>query len=147
MEIMFKCWESQLLVIIGFVLNVVVTQNENIALGKPATESNQYGSRSADKAVDGNKSTSPTDVCATTTPDSTGYSWWQVDLGETYAVNSVTFYVASDQNDGYKLKNTIVYIGTSSSDVTSQAQCHTFGDSHGIPLGGSQTFSCSSDYW
>lgn len=61
----------------------------DLAANKTATESAPYKSRAASLAVDGNNNT-----CAMTSPDGTGYSWWQVDLGSIYAIYSITVYTA-----------------------------------------------------
>jgi hypothetical protein len=69
----------------------------DIARGKTANESQQYDSRSASFAVDGNYTRDDNDRCATADPDRlSNYSWWQVDLGDIYVVTTVTLYPAAD---------------------------------------------------
>ena len=41
------------------------------------------------------------------------------------------------------MSSSSVYVGTTSTSVTSQLTCVSFGDPSGIPAGGSQTFNCS----
>jgi len=70
---------------------------ENVSRGKNATETYTYRNGTSDKAVDGNYASSDLDQCATLlwpgiTRSSYGTVEWQVDLGDLYAIASVTIY-------------------------------------------------------
>ncbi|XP_035696652.1 uncharacterized protein LOC118430053 [Branchiostoma floridae] len=61
---------------------------ENVALGKPASQSSTDGSHVAASAVDGDKGTSvPGNQCTLTNPEDG--PWWQVDLEKDWPVGSV----------------------------------------------------------
>lgn len=64
-----------------FELQVLSSDDVNIALGKTASQSSTFGSKIASFAVDGNVTT------ASSTNDTN--SWWEVDLGNTFPVKSV----------------------------------------------------------
>ncbi|XP_035673202.1 uncharacterized protein LOC118413777 [Branchiostoma floridae] len=61
---------------------------ENVARGKPASQSSTDGSNNADLAVDGEKGTSVPEGQCTLTNAETG-PWWQVDLGRDWPVSTV----------------------------------------------------------
>ncbi|XP_035696406.1 uncharacterized protein LOC118429888 isoform X1 [Branchiostoma floridae] len=61
---------------------------ENVALGKPASQSSTNGANTAGLAVDGEKGTSvPGNQCTLTNPEDG--PWWQVDLGRNYPIGRV----------------------------------------------------------
>ncbi|XP_078616716.1 uncharacterized protein LOC144884998 isoform X2 [Branchiostoma floridae x Branchiostoma japonicum] len=61
---------------------------ENVALGKPASQSSTDGSHIAASAVDGEKGTSVSDnQCTLTNPEDD--PWWQVDLEEDWPISTV----------------------------------------------------------
>ena len=63
----------------------------NVALNKPANQSSLYEFHTADKAVDGNLNVNLNDhFCSHTELVAGVKSWWQVDLGSSYKVTSVT---------------------------------------------------------
>jgi hypothetical protein len=77
----------------------------NIALNKPASLLQTFGGdvngRLAKYAVDGNNDTSNEGICAQ--GDSPGYNQWQVDLGDTYIIISVTLFIPQAQTSGREL--------------------------------------------
>ena len=64
-----------------FEVQVVSSDDVNIALDKPASQSSTFGAKFAAFAVDGNVTT------ASSTNDTN--TWWQVDLGNTFPVKLV----------------------------------------------------------
>ncbi|XP_066277441.1 uncharacterized protein [Branchiostoma lanceolatum] len=61
---------------------------ENVAIGKPASQSSTDGFSTADLAVDGEKGTSvPDNQCTLTNPEIS--PWWQVDLGRDWPISTV----------------------------------------------------------
>ncbi|XP_019627982.1 PREDICTED: uncharacterized protein LOC109472616 [Branchiostoma belcheri] len=61
---------------------------ENVALGKPVSQSSTHGSNTAELAVDGEKGTSvPANQCTLTNPEDDPS--WQVDLRRNHAIGSV----------------------------------------------------------
>lgn len=70
---------------------------ENVSRGKNTTQSATYRNRTSDKAVDGNYNNMDLDQCASllsprTTRSSTDVVTWEVDLGDLYAIVSITIY-------------------------------------------------------
>ena len=63
----------------------------NVALNKPATQSSTSDGFSADRVVDGNLNVGLLDQSCSHTDLVPGVrAWWQVDLGSSYKVTSVT---------------------------------------------------------
>ncbi|KAK3591027.1 hypothetical protein CHS0354_013091 [Potamilus streckersoni] len=80
---------------------------ENVALGKPATQSSTYVGRavygdsenfhySASLAVDGNNSTNFSSDSCSSTDAGHNLAWWNVDLNGTYPITKVKIYQRSD---------------------------------------------------
>lgn len=68
---------------------------QNLALGKPATQSSTYNGGAAARAVDGNTAGNWPDNSVTHT-DNTAASWWQVDLGAVRELGEVVLYNRTD---------------------------------------------------
>ena len=63
----------------------------NVALNKPANQSSLYEIHTADRAVDGSLNVHLNEhSCAHTDLVAGVRAWWQVDLGSSYRVTSVT---------------------------------------------------------
>ena len=63
----------------------------NVALNKPATQSSTSDGFSADRVVDGNLNVNLNEHSCSHTELVAGVrAWWQVDLGSSYKVTSVT---------------------------------------------------------
>ncbi len=86
-----------LLVMMLLVVDGVVCAAENIALNKIASQSSEYNSLSADKAVDGNTDGNHTQGSVSIT-NIGNQSWWQVDLGAIYTFNKISIWNRTDGN-------------------------------------------------
>jgi len=77
-----------------------VDLTENLALGKPTTQSGkhtQYPRYEASNAVDGNRNSNLGSGSCTKTTEGKG-SWWQVDLGAVYVIRKVVITIGKLNN-------------------------------------------------
>lgn len=73
-------------------------KESNLALGKPATQSSTYaGGAGAASAVDGNTNGNFYDGSVTNT-NADAYAWWQVDLQDTVAIDTIVVWNRTDSD-------------------------------------------------
>ena len=73
----------------------VFAGGQNVALGKPATQSSTYGDAGAGRAVDGNTDGQFSHGTVTHTQDGDD-EWWEVDLGAAYLVERIVLWNRTD---------------------------------------------------
>ncbi|XP_070554944.1 uncharacterized protein [Ptychodera flava] len=119
--------------------------SENLAVGKPASQSSLYGGSppaGAQSAVDGNTDSNwSSDSCTHTLKQQN--SWWKVDLQNTYKVDKVVITNRKDCCTG-RLVGAVVRVG-SSADIASNTQCGNTVTSNGVAKSITITFDCSDD--
>jgi hypothetical protein len=69
-------------------VSTVPGTSQNMAEGKPATQSSTYGGGAASRAVDGNTDGDYVNGSVTHTGENTN-AWWEVDLGNSYSIDSI----------------------------------------------------------
>jgi Concanavalin A-like lectin/glucanases superfamily/NedA-like, galactose-binding domain len=82
-------------------VQVFDSNGNNLAQGKPATQSSTHVSTSgvtqyASAAVDGSTDGSSGSLVSHTNKEGTGEQWWQVDLGDVYEISGITIYNRTD---------------------------------------------------
>ncbi|XP_070555887.1 uncharacterized protein [Ptychodera flava] len=116
---------------------------ENVAVGKPASQSSLYTASypaGAQNAVDGNTDSNWSSKSCTHTLQEQN-PWWKVDLQNIYKVDEVVIINRKDCCSE-RLEGAIVRVG-SSSDITSNTQCGNTVTSHEISKSITTTFDCS----
>ena len=99
--------------------------NQNLALGKAATQSSTYLNNAASRAVDGNTNGN-LDSGSTTYTNDEANAWWQVDLGASYAISTVVLWNRTDCCAN-RLSNFYVFV--SDSDLTGRSYSSILADS------------------
>jgi predicted phosphodiesterase len=84
----------------------VFANKQNIAQGKKAAQSSDYGNSTADRAVDGNTDGKYTNTQGAHT-DTQSDPWWEIDLGKMTTVHGVSIFnrtdCCGDRLDGYQV--------------------------------------------
>ena len=107
-------------------------QLQDVAQGKPATSSSVAWGGRAGRAVDGNADTTFTAGSCTHSADPPGdIEWWQVDLGQTYDIQTVNIWHRSDCCQTRLLDATVIVSETS--DYSSGITCGAIDDHLGEP--------------
>jgi hypothetical protein len=97
----------------------------NIAVGKAARQSSTANGGVASRAVDGNTSGNWTDLSVTQTISETK-PWWQVDLGQSYAIDSLQLW---NRTDCCAARLSNFYVFVSSTDLTGRTLSDLLNDS------------------
>lgn len=90
----------------------------NLALGKPATQSSTYEVAVASRAVDGNTLGTYGGASLTHTAANAAQDWWQVDLGRSNRIDSLTLWNRTDCCAN-RLSNFMVFV--SATDMTGRS--------------------------
>jgi len=97
----------------------------NLAQGRTASQSSTYASAGANRAVDGNTNGNYSAGSVTHTNRSTN-AWWQVDLGASYALDSIQLW---NRTDCCSDRLTNFYVFVSSSNLSGRSYSSLVGDS------------------
>lgn len=115
-------WKYMTSLVIVCVLGQPSLAEENIGLGKTATQSS--GSKTAVKAVDGCVDQDFTSGCCTRTDNKQFTAWWRVDLGQISTVDHITIINRDPDGNRKAFAGYYLYLSNSTDNVTGGTLCY-----------------------